>query len=127
MALRIREAMSSSAWSQDTRSHRPSPRFPARLRGWRMRSGSWDWFKVAGPGGGGRPPAIRPTAPLGGTPPDGCDSDPGNDDARIGSCERNRLGRLYVRVLVRQKAEKRRECPQAPDVRGEKAAGDERG
>ena len=45
----MRAAMSSSAWSQLTRSHWPPPRGPTRFSGWRMRSGSSTWFRVAGP------------------------------------------------------------------------------
>ena len=49
MAARMRVAMSSSASSQPTRSHFPSPRSPTRFSGWRMRSGSVSWVTVAGP------------------------------------------------------------------------------
>ena len=49
IAVRMRAAMSVSASSHDTRTHFPSPRAPARLSGWRMRSGSTIWFSVAGP------------------------------------------------------------------------------
>ena len=49
IAVRMRGAMSSRASSHDTRCQRFSPRFPARLRGNRMRSGSVTWLSVAGP------------------------------------------------------------------------------
>jgi hypothetical protein len=48
-AVRMRPAMSSRASSHVTRSHCPPPRGPTRRCGYRMRSGSFTWFRVAGP------------------------------------------------------------------------------
>ena len=49
IAFRMRPAISSSASSHVVRSHFPSPRAPARLSGWRIRSGSVSCVTVAGP------------------------------------------------------------------------------
>ena len=49
IAVRIRAASASSASSQLTRSQLPAPRGPARLSGYRIRSGSVTWLIVAGP------------------------------------------------------------------------------
>ena len=40
MAVPMRPPISASAWSHEMRSHWPSPRRPARLSGYRIRSGS---------------------------------------------------------------------------------------